>query len=133
MARYCEPSPKQLEGYREWCASRPPNVRVVAERFTPWELFRLGQHRVIVRSFHEEPDGSVSLAVIVSGEFNRVVIERQVFGIDPAELTPCELPGPDEPVGVFLTDRADIDVYMAALKAAHPDHCDDPDCGMWPQ
>jgi hypothetical protein len=133
MARYYEPTPERIGEYSAWLADRPDNVRAVAARFRPWELFRLGPHRVFVRSFHEEPDGSVSLAVIVSGKFNRVVIERQVFGIDPAELTPCELPGPDEPVGAMLTDPADIDVYIAALKAAHPDHCDDPDCGMWPQ
>lgn len=101
MARIFEPTPEQEAGYREWIASRPDNVRVVAERFEPWCLYRMratGQ-RVTVMSFGEDDEGNVSLTVHVLPEFNFVLVPREVFGIDPDDLEPCELPEPGELVG----------------------------------
>jgi len=46
-------------------------------------------------------DGTVH--VDVTGDYNYVLLERTVFGVDPNDLEPCELPSPDEPVGSVLT------------------------------
>ena len=96
-----EPTEEQLKDWNEWVASRPPNVRAVAEKLVPWKLYRMGSsgHRVCLYSYDEEMDGSVTLKVDVRGEFNFVVMERRVFGVKPEELTECEGPDPDEPVG----------------------------------
>ncbi len=91
MARIFEPTKQQEKAYRKWIAQRPEIVRVVAARFTPWELYRLkttGQ-RVTVRSFGEGHDDSVTLTVNVSAEFNCTLFERDVFGINPDDLEPC--------------------------------------------
>lgn len=100
--RINEPTPEQEVGYREWLASRPPHVRAVAEQFEPWSLYRLkptGQ-RVTIVSFGEAQDNSVTLTVLVSADFNLVMFERQVFGIKPDDLEPCDLPSVDEPTGL---------------------------------
>src|SRR5580765_7300966 len=105
MARYFEPTPTQEADYAEWCIQRPEKVRVVAEQFEPWSLFKMkatGQ-RVVVTSFGETKDGNISLTVLVSGRFNLTQFEREVFGISPDELEPCELPSPDEPVGAAMS------------------------------
>jgi hypothetical protein len=52
---------------------------------------------VFLHSFAE--DGTVT--VIVSGRFNHTMMERQVFGVHPDELKECDLPEPDEPLGVI--------------------------------
>lgn len=101
MARWMEPTLEDEEEYRQWVAERPEVVRKIAERFTPWTLYHLkstGQ-RVMPEGFGE--NGTMS--VIVSGRFNLIDFERSVFGIDPDDLTECELPDDDEPVGVLLS------------------------------
>jgi hypothetical protein len=101
MAGIYDPTPGQRAAWDGWVASRPACVRRVAERFNPWSLYRLrttGQ-KVMLLSFSEEEDGRVTLTVNVTSEFNRVAFERRVFGIDPDDLEPCELPafGEDGP------------------------------------
>ncbi len=98
--RIAEPTPEQLQEWKDWVASRPECVRKIAERFEPWSLYRLkstGQ-RVTLRSFYE--DGTVS--VFVLGKFNFLIHERCVFGIDPDDLEPCDLPDPSEVVGSII-------------------------------
>jgi hypothetical protein len=58
--------------------------------------------RVVVLSFDEQEDGSITLTVGVSGQFNALIFERSVFGIKPDELEPCEIPGPDEVTGALI-------------------------------
>jgi len=102
MANFAEPTEEQRAGWAEWVAERPEAVRLVAEKFNPWALYRLktSNHRVTLVSFDEPKDGSpVTLRVNVTGEFNRVAFERCVFGIKPEDLEECDLPGPDELLG----------------------------------
>lgn len=115
--RFIEPTPEQEAGYREWVASRPEAVRLVAERFEPWSLYRLnGKQRVTIVSFGEQADGGVSLTVRVSGDFNAVMFERDVFGINPDDLEPCDLPAPDEHTGALLT-YDEVDENIDAIRA----------------
>ena len=120
--RYIEPTPEQEAQWRQWVAERPDNVRVVAERFEPWTLYRMKStgHRVIVRSFDEEEGGGVTVRVVVSGRFNLVTFERAVFGVNPDDLTPCDPPAPEELVGAVLTDRSDIDAYVETARRDLP-------------
>lgn len=86
-------------GYEAWIAARPQMIQDMIRRWPPTELYRLkttGQ-RVTVSSYGE--DGTICVAV--SGQFNLVMHERIVHGIDPGDLEPCDLPGLDEPVGVL--------------------------------
>lgn len=107
MARHIEPTAGQIREWKKWVAKRPPHVRAVAEKFDPWTLYRMRStgHRVTLVSFGEAPDKTVTLTVAVLGRFNATAFERQVFGIDPADLTECDLPAPDEPVGAILTQE----------------------------
>jgi hypothetical protein len=101
MAGIYDPTPEQRAAWDDWVASRPACVRRVAERFDPWSLYRLRTtgHRVTIYAFDEGEDGRVTLKVDVTSKFNRVAFERRVFGIDPDDLEPCELPafGEDGP------------------------------------
>ena len=118
MARYYEPEPELEQDWKDWVASQPDNVRVVAERFEPFSLYRIrhtGQ-RVVVASFDTQKDGKVTLKVLVPAEFNLVIFEWGVFGIEPDDLEPCELPAPDEVVGAVLADRKDIDKYIDVIR-----------------
>lgn len=99
--RWTEPTEENVKAYREWVAERPPQVKAIAERFDPWTLYWLkspGQ-RVTVLGFDEMNDGRVCVRVNVSGRFNALAFERQVFGVDPDDLEECDLPGPDEVLG----------------------------------
>ena len=117
MARIMEPTKKQERRYAKWVASRPPHVRAVAERFDPWSLYRLktSDHRVTVVSFGEELDDSITLTVHISAEFNFLMFERQVFGIKPDDLEPCDIPDADEVTGAMLTSEQ-VDKNIDALR-----------------
>lgn len=58
--------------------------------------------RVTIYSYSE--DGTVT--VNVTGEYNLTMFDTQVFGINPDDLEPCELP--DGPTGTLMTpEQAD--------------------------
>lgn len=119
MARYCQPTKEQAKGWAKWVKERPPVVRSIAERFDPWSLYLLkstGQ-RVTLASISENH----TVTVNVLGEFNLVIHERQVFGINPDDLVPCDLPPPNEPVGALLTDQDVVDNIDAMRVMVRPD------------
>ncbi len=116
MARYHTPTAEQEQAWREWVETRPPVVRTIAERFDPWTLYRLNTtgQRVTLHSISE--DGTVTVNVL--GDFNFVVNERAVFGINPDHLEECDLPAPDEVLGSVLTDEEfeeNIDLFRAMM------------------
>lgn len=99
--RFCQPTKKQEKGYAAWVRELPKKARAVAQRFDLWTLYKLKEtgDRVILRAFAD--DGT--LTVIVSGRFNLVMFEREVFGIRPDDLEECDLPAADEPTGTLLS------------------------------
>jgi hypothetical protein len=110
MARFKEPTPEQEQGWKEWVASRPDRVRAVAERFEPWTLYRLKTtgDRVTILGFSE--GDPITMDVSITGEFNLIMFDRRVFGIDPNDLEPCDLPNVNEPVGAMMSaEQVDID------------------------
>ncbi len=104
------PTDAQKTMLAEWLAERPPNVRAVAERFDPWQVYRLtttGQavqfmgcdvgarncgdtavdvDRVTARVYAQHP---------ISGPISGV----EVFGIDPGEIEPWPDGVPFDPAG----------------------------------
>lgn len=101
MANWFEPTEENLASFKEWIATRPEHIRPVVARFPPWGLFKMrdtGQ-RVTVYCVSEHKDGGISLVVDVTGQFNFLLMERRVFGIDPDNLEPCDLPKKDELIG----------------------------------
>lgn len=115
MNRY-EPTDEQRAAWVSWCAERPPEIREVAERFPPWSLWLLNEQRVYPVGY-SEPDPpkfpGVTLRVMVSGEYNFVMMEREVFGVDPASLTPADMPTPHEPVGSMDINAGEAARVMA--------------------
>jgi hypothetical protein len=90
-------SEEQAREWAAWLESRPPVVRRLAERFPVNKLFRLKEpgQRVTVRSYLE--DGTMT--VNVTGQYNRVLFSRTVFGVSADDLEECDLPGPNEDLG----------------------------------
>ena len=115
MARIIEPTAKEKKAWTVWVASRPNNVRNVVERFDPWSLYRMKStgHRVTIHSFSE--DGT--LTVNITGEFNTILFDRQVFGINPDDLEPCDLPDADEITGTVMTQEQ-VDENIDNLRVA---------------
>lgn len=120
MARFMEPTATEEKGWKEWLASRPDNVRAVAERFEPWSLYKLKTtgHRCTIYSLGEADDGSITLTVSITGEFNQTFANRNVFGINPDDLEPCDLPGESEELGSLLGEVNDdnIDILRVVTR-----------------
>jgi hypothetical protein len=97
MATFFELNDREQEIWAKWLEERPPQIRAMAKKYPPNVLFRMKSsgHRVYMVSYEE--DGTVTVAV--TGKFNFVVQERNVFGIDPDDLEECDLPEPDEKLG----------------------------------
>jgi len=113
-----EPNAEQLAEWEEWCDSRPTKVAEVARRLVPWKLYQMrstGQ-RVVIVHYDEEESGEVSLSVDVSGAYNFLMFDRQVFGVDPDDLELASWPPeegdivgtllPEELVGPFIDEVA---------------------------
>jgi hypothetical protein len=99
--QHTKPTLKQVKEWKQWLKQRPENVRIVAEKFDPWTLFRLKttNQRVVIMGFDVEPDSTVTVQVGVLGDYNLLTHQRKVFGIKPEDLEECDLPRPDEQVG----------------------------------
>jgi hypothetical protein len=97
-----------------WLAERPAEIRALIDRYPPNRLYRMEDgHRVTIEAYSE--GGTVT--VRVSGQYNFVMFERGVFGIDPATLVECDLPGPGELLGAMLTTRREIKQHLARMRA----------------
>ena len=121
MAKVFEPTKKDQREWERWVKRRPPKVRAVAERFDMWTLYRLkttGQRVVIYSYVDSDP---VTLTVLVLAQFNAVLFETRVFGIDPDDLVECDLPGPDEVVGAAMTQDEVEDNIDALRVMKRPD------------
>ncbi len=95
MGTLTDPSENELVRWADFLNSSPDNVRVVAERFPPWHLYRMRStgHRVQIYSFDEMGQSrGVTLTVVVLREFNPQMggPDRRVFGIEPDDLEVCE-------------------------------------------
>jgi hypothetical protein len=85
----------------EWICSRPPKVQEAIRKCPPDRLYRMKSgHRCTIYSYSEDAiTGDVTLIVDVTGEFNRVLFGRRVFGVAVDELAECDLPTPNEDLG----------------------------------
>jgi hypothetical protein len=122
MARVYEPTAENEAEWQAWVASTPEPIRRVAQRFYPWELYRLkstGQ-RVTLASFYEI-DGEITLRVNITGDYNLVLFDRTVFGIKPSDLEPCELPSEQEMLGAALSQEEVDDNIDIIRVLARPD------------
>lgn len=92
---------------RDWIASRPKVIQGMIAKVPPNRLYRMKStgSRVTLHSYSE--DGTVT--VDISGNYNLVTFERQVFGIPIDDLEECGLPHADEVLGVMLDDRQTAD------------------------
>lgn len=100
MAHWFEPRPDQKALWLEWVTERPDSIRAVAERFHPWELYKLtstGQI-VTVASFSEP------------GEDGRPTIRVNIIGHSEHDL-------PMPVYGVFGLDADELEVYEPRSKA----------------
>jgi hypothetical protein len=117
MARWTEPEAEEVTAWKEWVASRPAAVRKIAERLEPWTLYRLKDTGQRVTLYSISEDGTVT--VDITGEYNAMLFDRQVFGINPNDLIPCDLPAKHEVTGTMMTpDEVDdnIDVLRATIR-----------------
>lgn len=99
----------------EWVSGRPPNIQDLCRRYPPDRLYLLTSsgHRVTVYSYNE--DGTV--CVSVTGKFNQVLFDRNVFGVDPKLLEECDLPDKEKELGTAFTDKKKILDYIERWKA----------------
>lgn len=104
------------EAWDEWVSSRPKSVQKLCRRLPGDRLYQMKStgHRVTIYSYAE--DGTVT--VDVTGKYNALTFERQVFGVKPEDLEECELPAADEPLGATLTEREDVDTFIDAVRPA---------------
>jgi len=92
VAKFKEWTTEQRIEWEEWLKDRPYIIKELAKRFPPNELFLLkttGQ-RVYLMAYSE--DNTVTVAI--TGDFNKCLFDKSVFGINPDDLEPCDIPDP---------------------------------------
>ena len=116
MAKIIEVSEEQEKAWDDWVSTRPQIIKDLCKRFPPYNLYRLKDsgHRVTLYSYFD--DGT--MIVNVSGKYNAVMFDRQVFGIKPEDLEECDLPGTDEVTGTVLTEEEDVKEFIDRMRPA---------------
>lgn len=119
MARWMDWTSEQQAAFDEWLSDRPTEIRALAQRFPPHTLYWLDPpgHRVYVIGYNE--DGT--LRVVVDGQFNLVTFSREVFGVNPDDLTECDLPGDGDPVGEICQTADEVELAIAAFRELKPE------------
>jgi len=114
MAKIIEWSEEQEKAWEDWVSTRPQIIKDLCKRFPPYNLYRLKNsgHRVTLYSYSE--NGTIT--VNVTGEYNAVMFDRQVFGIKPEDLKECDLPGTDEEIGTVLTVEEDVEEFIDIVR-----------------
>jgi len=89
--------------WRKWVNTRPSVIQELAKRIPPDRLYLLktSNHRVEIYGYVE--DGTLIVSVL--GKWNKVMFERNVFGIKPEDLEECDLPSASEELGAILTQE----------------------------
>ena len=116
------------EGLAAWAKTRPELVEKTVMAYPPNRLYLMDTgHRCEIISYGE--DGTVVVAV--TGKWNHINFPRRVGDVDPGTLTECDLPGPDETVGIKMS-RAECIVYLNGERAKNgvPPLTDDELAGM---
>ena len=115
MAKICDGF-KQAE-FDAWVATRPPMIQRMCKRLPPDRLYLLKSsgHRVTLHSYSE--NGTVT--VDITGRYNLISFDRQVFGISPDDLVECDFPPSDEPIGTMLTKKEDVLAVVNARRAGN--------------
>ena len=97
-------------GLNEWLQGRPDCIIDMVKRYPPNVLYRMkstGQ-RVTIIAYAE--DGTVR--VLVSGDYNAIIFDREVFGVNIEDLEECNLPDSNERLGTLLKTEEEIDWYF---------------------
>ena len=102
------------EAWHEWVKTRPESVKKLCHQFPPNRLYLLKSsgHRVTVYSYNENG----TMTVNISGEFNAVMFDRRVFGIEPDELEECDLPDEKEVLGTVLKKEDEVKAYINLMR-----------------
>lgn len=97
MSEIYQMTEEQQKEWNDWVETRPEVVKKIAKKIFPNRLYRMSSsgHRCTLYSISE--DGTVT--VNITGEYNRILFGRQVFGVDPDTLVECDLPDKDEDLG----------------------------------
>lgn len=105
------------EEYRAWFDARPPAIQVMIRRWPPNRLYLMDSgRRATIAAYQERGDGTYTVMMDVTGEYNQIAFARRVFGVDPETLVECDLPEPGEPLGVLLKTKEEIDAYVAQMR-----------------
>ena len=98
----------------EWISTKPPVIQEMCALLPPDRLYLLktSGRRVTLTSYAENR----TVTVAVTGEYNALMFEREVFGIKPENLEECDLPADGELLGVILTERKDVEAFIDAVR-----------------
>ena len=102
------------EEFEEWVEERPECIKEMIKKYPPNLLYRLktANQRVTIYSYAENN----TMTVTVSGDYNLIDFERNVFGIKPEDLEECDFPQDGELVGVVMTKEETKEYLKSARK-----------------
>lgn len=114
MVAVFEWTPESRADWDAWVKSRPEVIQNLAQQYPPNKLYRIKEtgQRVTLISYGEDRTARVN----VTGKYNTVMFDREVFGVPFDDLEECDLPDKDELIGTVLTNDADIEGYIDELR-----------------
>jgi hypothetical protein len=78
--------------YAAWVAERPESIKQMLAAHPPDRLYRLRDTKQYVTIYSYAEDGTVTVTVEPAFNLSAAIAPYGVFGIDPADLTECDIP-----------------------------------------
>lgn len=96
MAKWIKWVSKQVEMWDEWMKERPPVIQEMIFKFNlrPDNLYKIKSTGQVVMLHSLSEDSTVTVNILADYNTSKFMMgfDRQVFGIDPADLEECDLP-----------------------------------------
>lgn len=103
MARWMNPTRKDVLEVNQKLKDRPRNVRAIAKKLDFFSLYWLQPVQSHVIIYSVEDDGSITVSA--TREYNHLVYDVLIFGVDLEDLHTCEIPSRAREQGADGTSR----------------------------
>lgn len=102
-----------MNSFEEWLKTRPLIIQEMAKKYPPNKFYKIRGKGHICTLYSYSEDKTVS--VDITGDFNKLTIERRVFDVNIDDLVETEF-DETQPTGVLFTKEDDIEDHIKIMR-----------------
>ena len=102
-----------MKSFEEWLKTGPLIIQEMAKKYPPNKFYKIRGKGHICTLYSYSENNTVT--VDITGDFNKLTIERRVFDINIDDLVETEF-DETQPTGVLFTKEDDIENYIKIMR-----------------